>query len=82
MTKPERKEEKKHDAWNRKHYGKKLAKMYRKLTKIERIVALRYLEDRTKPVDEVLMEQYRKYSDKCWKTLPDKYFWRGDYYYM
>lgn len=82
MCKPERKENKKHDAWNRKHYGKKLAKMYQKLSKIERIVALRYLGDRTKPLDKTLMEKYRKYSDKCWKTLPDKYFWRGDAYYM
>ena len=79
MCKPERKENKKHDAWNRKHYGKKLAKMYRKLTKIERKFVISRLEDR--PSDS-LTREYREYSDKCWKTLPDKYFWRGDAYYM
>ena len=86
MCKVERKENKKHDAWNRKHYGKKLAKMYRKLTKIERKVCFMYLRDRCNglipSIDNVLMDKYRKYSDKCWQTLPDKYFWRGDAYHM
>lgn len=79
MCKPERKENKKHDAWNRKHYGKKLAKMYRKLCKIERKFAISILEDR--PSDS-LTREYREYSDKCWRILPNKYFWRGDAYYM
>lgn len=83
MCKPERKENKKQDAWNRRVYGKKLAKMYRKLSKIEMKVGLMCLNtDRTEPLDKALMEKYRKYSDKCWQILPDKYFWRGDAYYM
>lgn len=83
MCKIERKENKKHDAWNRKHYGKKLAKMYRKLSKIERKFVFKCLRtERTGPIDNVLKDKYRKYSDRCWQTLPDKYFWRGDYYHM
>lgn len=81
LSKPERRENKKHDAWNRKHYGKKLAKMYRKLSKIERKFVSMRLSDRPL-IDNALMDKYRKYSDKCWQTLPDKYFWRGDAYYM
>lgn len=77
----ERKEAKKHDAWNRKYYGKKLAKMYHKLSKIEREIMLSRLE-RTFPLDERLIKQYEDYYDKCWRALPDKYFWRGDAYYM
>ena len=80
----ERKQAKKHDAWNRKHYGKKLANMYHKLSKIERklsrMMCLR--TKRTDPLDEGLMKQYEDYYDKCWRALPDKCFWRGDYYHM
>lgn len=79
----ERKEAKKHDAWNRKHYGKKLAKMYHKLSKIERkLVLMLSRRERTDPLDEYLIKQHEDYYAKCWRALPDKYFWRGDDYYM
>lgn len=79
MCKPERKENKKHDAWNRKHYGKKLAKMYQKLSKIERKFVLSRLNNRPR---ESLTKEYVDYLDKCFKACHDKYFWRGDAYYM
>ena len=80
MCKIERKEIKKHDAWNRKHYGKKLAKMYQKLSKIERKFVNEHLSGRIP--SESIKNEYRNYLDKCFETLHDKYFWRGDAYYM
>lgn len=79
MCKPERKENKKHDAWNRKHYGKKLAKMYQKLSKIERKFVLSRLNNRPR---ESITREYEDYIDKCFQACNDKYFWRGDAYYM
>lgn len=79
MCKLERKQVKKHDAWNRKHFGKKLAKMYRKLSKIERKFVTSRLNDRP---SESLTKEYREYLDKCFEACNNKYFWRGDAYYM
>lgn len=80
MCKAERKETKKHDSWNRKHYGKKLAKMYRKLSKIERKFVNESLSGRIP--SESLKNEYSDYLDKCFEACHDKYFWRGDAYYM
>lgn len=80
MCKAERKEIKKHDAWNRKHYGKKLAKMYQKLSKIERKFVIERLNCRLP--NELLKKEYIDYLDKCFQTYHDKYFWSGDAYYM
>jgi len=84
MCKAERKEIKKHDAWNRKHYGKKLAKMYRKLTNLECKVTKEMLSIRDGgPIpSRATLDKADAYRHKCWQTLPDKYFWRGDAYYM
>ena len=80
MCKPQRKEIKKHDAWNRKHFGKKLAKMYRKLCKIEWKYVCECENDRVP--SEALTNEYRNYRDKRFEACSDKYFWRGDSYYM
>ena len=82
MCKAERKEIKKHDAWNRKHYGKKLAKMYIKLSKIERKIHNQMFGRDSRFPDKNLMDEYEKYLHKCFQACNDKYFWRGDAYYM
>jgi len=84
MCKPERKENKKHDAWNRKHYGKKLAKMYQKLSKLEYKVAAEGLAIRNGgPIpSRYTLDKADAYRHKCFQVLNDKYFWRGDAYYM
>ena len=83
MCKIERKEVKKHNAWNRKHYGKKLAKMYIKLSKIEKKMHSQMFRNKGSGVlDKGIMEEYDKYLHKCFQTCNDKYFWRGDAYYM
>ena len=84
MCKAERKEIKKHDAWNRKHYGKKLAKMYRKLTNLECKVTKEMLSIRDGgPIpSRATLDKADAYRHKCFQALNDKYFWRGDAYYM
>lgn len=80
MCKAERKEIKKENTWNRKHFGKKLAKMYEKFSKMERKLFRRgptvFFTNR------VLVKEYEEYLHKCFMTYNDKYFWRGDYYRM
>lgn len=84
MCKAERKEIKKHDAWNRKHYGKKLAKMYQKLSKLEYKVAAEALAIRNGgPLpSSATLDKAKAYRHKCFQACNDKYFWRGDAYYM
>ena len=65
MCKIERKEIKKQDAWNRKNYGKRLAKIYKKLSKIKRKFVRMYLNgERTL---DSLTKEYEEYSHKCWQ---------------
>lgn len=84
LSKPERKENKKHDAWNRKHYGKKLAKMYRKLRKLEYKLAeeMRPFYNGGPLPSKYTLDKYDAYKHKCFQACFDKYFWRGDAYYM
>lgn len=84
MTKAERKEIKKHDAWNRKIFGKKLAKMYQKLHKFEYKVAREmrpFYEGGLLP-SKYILDRAEAYKHKCFQACNDKYFWRGDAYYM
>ena len=84
MCKAERKEIKKHDAWNRKHYGKKLAKMYQKLNKLERKVAeaMRPFYNGGHLPSRATLDKADAYMHKCFQACNDKYFWRGDAYHM
>lgn len=84
MTKAERKEIKKHDTWNRKHYGKKLAKMYQKLRKLEYKVVeeMRSFRNGGPFPSRYTVDKCEAYKHKCFQTCNDKYFWRGDAYYM
>lgn len=84
MCKIERKEIKKHDAWNRKHYGKKLAKMYKKLRKLEYKVTeeMRPFYNGGHLPSRYTIDKAEAYMHKCFEALHDKYFWRGDAYYM
>lgn len=84
MCKAERKQNKKHDAWNRKHFGKKLAKMYQKLCKLEHELAkemLPFYNGGPLP-SKYILDKADAYRHKCFQACNDKYFWRGDAYYM
>ena len=84
MCKVERKEIKKHDAWNRKHYGKKLAKMYQKLRKLEYKLAeeMRPFYKGGPLPSRYTLDKLENYKHKCFQACNDKYFWRGDAYHM
>lgn len=84
MCKAERKEIKKHDAWNRKHYGKKLAKMYQKLRKLEYKLAeeMRPFYNGGPLPSRYTLDKLESYMHKCFQACNDKYFWRGDAYYI
>lgn len=84
MCKAERKEIKKHDAWNRKIYGKKLAKMYQKLRKLEYRLTkkMRPFYNGGPLPSKHILDELESYKHKCFQACNDKYFWRGDAYYM
>lgn len=83
MTKIERKEIKKHDAWNRKVFGKKLSKMYQKLRKLEYklVREMRPFHKSGTLPSRYTLDKIEAYRHKCFQACNDKYFWRGDAYY-